>query len=138
MPTSLVKFFDKTESNGKKLYWSRSAEDGMPFRGTHAPLMAEDEYLARVVKVADTKNDFFDVTDPEQNRRFLHVMDCCFNGWFQCVYVERFWNKTTKHYLEWIEYFCEDGATRTPFSKTQGTAEVADGPGNVSFNPQGG
>ena len=137
MSTSLVKFFNRTTSNnGNKLFWDRAAVDGLPFRGPYAPVMPEEEFEARVVRVADARNGFFDVQNPEENRAFLQVVDACFNGWFQCVYIERFWNGTTKHYIEWVEYYLEDD-TRTPF-KTQGVMEVPNGQGHIALYPQQG
>jgi hypothetical protein len=77
--------------------------------------MPEEEYAARVVRVADARNAFFDVTVEGENRQYLDVMECCFNGWFRLVFIDRFWKGTTKHYVEWVEYYMEDGA-RTPYS----------------------
>jgi hypothetical protein len=114
MPSSLVKFSNRTHSAGQRLWWGRSSVDGLPFRGPTAPVLPEDEYEARVVKVSDFRNAFFDVTVPRENKLFCDVMECCGNGWFQLFYLERFWRGTTKHYVEWFEYYLEDG-TRTPF-----------------------
>lgn len=134
MTTSLVKFFDKTAApDGKKLFWSRAPLDGVPFRGAHAPMFTEDEYETRVVRVADPKNDFFDVTVAAQNRAYLEVLDAVANGWFKLIYIERFWNQTTKHYVEWVEYYMEDG-TRVPFSPP-GVMELSHGQGSLPFYP---
>jgi hypothetical protein len=110
-----VKFFDRTVSrDGQRLFWERAHVDGLPFRGMMPPLLTEDEFAERSVRVADARNGFFDTADEEQNRAYLQIVDACVNGWFQCLFIERFWNNTTKHYIEWVEFYLEDG-TRTPF-----------------------
>lgn len=76
--------------------------------------MPEEEYEARVVKISDFRNAFFDVLVPAENQLYCEVLECCGNGWFQLVHLERFWRDTTRHYIEWFEYYLEDG-TRTPF-----------------------
>jgi hypothetical protein len=115
MPSSLVKFSNRTTSAGRNLWWNRAEIDGLPFRGPFAPIMPEEEYEARVVRVADARNAFFDVTDAQENKLYLDVLECVFNGWFQMIHLERFWRQTTLHYVEWVEYYLEDG-TRTPYS----------------------
>ena len=126
MPNSLVKFAQRTNAGGgQKLWWHRSDIDGLPFRGANPPIMPEEEYENRAVRVADYRNAFFDVSKADENRKFLDVMECCANGWFFLHYIERFWNQTTKHYIEWVEYYMEDG-TRTPYS-TPGMMELANG-----------
>lgn len=124
MPHSLVKYArEKAGSGDQQLFWDRIDADGYPFRGRYAPMMTETEYEARAVRVADYRNGFFDVTDPVQNKQFQEVMECCANGWFFGVYIERFWNHTSKHYMEWVEYYMEDGS-RTPYL-SPGVTEVA-------------
>lgn len=124
MTSSLVKYANRRTSGGKRLFWDRVQADGAPFRGPFPPLMPEEEYEARAVRVADFRNAFFDVTDPAENKDFQDVMECCVNGWFYLAHIERFWAGTTKHYVEWMEYYMEDGS-RTPFSLSQGFMEVA-------------
>jgi hypothetical protein len=119
MPSSLVKFSAELERNGQNLYWSRAGEDGVPFRGKQAPMLPDPVYEERVTKVADYRNSFFDVGDPAQNAQFLAIMDRCLNGWFHLMHLERFWagpdgRRTTYHYVEWAEYYMEDG-TRTMY-----------------------
>jgi hypothetical protein len=88
--------------------------------------MPEEEYETRAVRVADYRNAFFDVTDPAENKLYQEVMECCANGWFYLSFIDRFWNKTTKHYVEWVEYYMEDGS-RFPYVMSQGFTEVPDG-----------
>lgn len=137
MPTSsLVKFANRTQSNGKKLWWNRADIDGLPFRGPFAPIMPEEEYQERVVRIADFRNAFFDVMDPAENRKYCEIMECCANGWFQLRHQIFFWRATTKHYVEWMEYYLEDGS-RTPFT-TNGLMEMAHGPQNFLTHPGAG
>lgn len=113
--TSLIKFTDRTRNGDLNVYWDRVGIDGVPFRGPAVPLMPEEEYQARVVRVADFQFAFFDVADPEMARAFRDVMEACLNGWFKLIDVVRFWQGTTTHYVEWAEFYMQDG-TRTPYA----------------------
>jgi hypothetical protein len=117
MNNSLIKYQDERQhtGSGKQMFWQRAELDGFPFRGQAAPILKEEEYEARVRKVGDAKNGFFDVGVPAENAAYLAVCDRIVNGWYQCLYIERFWNKTTRHYVEWVEFYMEDGS-RAPFS----------------------
>jgi hypothetical protein len=106
--SSLCKYFSQTDRHGP-LHWGRASADGIPFRGT-IPLVREEEFEARVVRVPDFNNAFFDVTVPAENKQFNDVMERCVNGWFTLVFIERFWQQSTKHYVEWVEFYLEDGA----------------------------
>lgn len=109
MSSSLVKFARQNQAgNGQPLNWGRADVDGLPYRGVPTP-MRDEEFDDRVVRVADYKNDFFDVKIEEQNKRFLEVMDRCANGWYELKFIERFHLGTNAHYLEWVEYYLEDG-----------------------------
>lgn len=98
----------KAPSNNteKGLYYGRVDLDGAPFRGS-PPHYKEEEYVQRVAKVADVKNGFFDVRDPEQNKAYLAVLEACANGWYDCLWLQRFVDGTS-HYVEWVEYYMED------------------------------
>jgi|TARA_R110000824_G_scaffold169171_4_gene346234 hypothetical protein len=112
MTNNLIKFINRTDGNGRgNLYWGRADKDGLPFRGQEAPLLREEEFDQRLVRVADPKNGTFYTGDAEQNKKYLEVMDGAANGWFHIVFVDR-WRDDDKHhhvYLEWLEYFLEDG-----------------------------
>ncbi len=131
MAASLVKYANRNKApNGQNLYWNREVTDGLPFRGTTAPHFTEEEFDARVQRVADFRNAFFRVDVPEENKAYLDVMECCANGWFQMCHLERFWvapdgNRTMTHYVEWYEFYLEDGS-RTPFTHP-GVQELASG-----------
>lgn len=116
MRSSLVKFSQQNDAGeGKKLFWNRVEADGAPYRGPMAPMLTESEYEQNVVRVADVRNNFFDATVPVENKAYLDVLERCANGWFRLIHIERFWNQTTKHYVEWAEYYMEDGR-RTPYA----------------------
>lgn len=116
MASGLVRFADRVTSGKDKLSWQRvvAGADEYPYRGV-APSLREDEYEARTVRVADFRNNFFDVGDAEANRQYRDVMECVANQWFHLIHLERFWvdpdgHRTTCHYVEWIEYYLEDGS----------------------------
>lgn len=118
--TSLVKFANrKTSTDGRPLHWSRADTDGAPFRGT-MPFMTEDEYEQKVVRVGDPKVAFFDMTDPDARKAYLDVVDGIVNKWYELVFIQRFLSmEPPLHYVEWIEYFYEDG-TRAPYGQPSG------------------
>ena len=131
--SSLVEHANQLKSrDGRNLYWARAGVDGFPYRGEYPPDMTETEYDQRVVRVVDTCNGFFDVLVPTQNKEYLAVMEAISNGWFQGIYIERFWRGTTQHYVEWNEYYMQDGS-RTPYSAYM---ELGGG-GNGSSNGAG-
>jgi hypothetical protein len=113
MSNSLVKFTNRKDGNGRgQLFWNRADLDGLPFRGEQAPLLRTEEYEERVVRVADPKNGTFYTGDPDQNAAYLKVLDGVSNSWYQLLFIERWRNDGDKHhhvYVEWLEYFLEDG-----------------------------
>jgi hypothetical protein len=119
MSNSLIKFANQKDGNGRgQLFWDRADLDGLPFRGQRAPLLRAEEYEDRVVRVADPKNATFYTGDPQQNAEYLKVIDGIANSWFQLVYVDRWREPNDKYhhiYIEWLEYFLEDGKP-TPYS----------------------
>jgi hypothetical protein len=129
---SLIKYRDRAdmqERDGQPLYWGRAGEDGVPYRGP-LPFLTEEEYREFVVRVAVAKNGYFDTKDPEQNARYLEIVDCCVNGWFQCSYIERFWRDTSVHYVEWVEFYMQDG--RRVAYQVPGPQEAQNGPRNLA------
>lgn len=112
--SSLIKYARAAGNNpGQTTHWGRAEHDGLPFRGA-APMFRDDEFDDRVVRVADFRFGFFDVKEQTQANEYGQVMDRCANGWFELKHIERFRNGTTEHYVEWVEYYLEDGSTRTP------------------------
>lgn len=120
MSNSLIKFTNQKDGNGRgQLFWSRADVDGLPFRGATPPLLRSEEYEERVVRVADPKNATFYTGDPAQNAAYLKVMDGIANAWYQLVFVERWREDGDKNhyvYIEWLEYFLEDGKA-TPYAQ---------------------
>lgn len=138
MPSSIVKYAGRAKQGDQNLFWTRvqAGEDSAPFRGAFAPMFRDEEYEARAVRVVDARNAFFDMTKPEERQQYLDVVDCILNGWFRLVHMERFWvdqtgHRTTLHYVEWAEFYMEDG-TRTPFSNP---LELGNGLPNVHGHP---
>lgn len=113
MSHSLVKFTTQTNGNGRgKLYWGRADIDGLPFRGAGPPLLTQDEFDQRVVRVADPQNGTFRSWVEKENKAYLEVCDKILNGWARCVFVDRWRDKQhDRHviYIEWACYYLEDG-----------------------------
>ena len=107
---SLQKFFGRQESNGQKLFWNRSGVDGAPFRGAQPPLLTEDEYEQRVVRVVDVHAEFFDVRVAAEKKAYLEVLEGSANGWFRVLYRKMFVGRKPVHYVEWAEFYLEDGS----------------------------
>ncbi len=143
MGSSLVKFASRIDGRGRgKLYWGRVEKDGLPFRGPIAPTFTEDEYEERIVRVADPQNGTFRTWVPEENKKYLDVLDMILNGWATCLFSER-WRARVRHgkkvierhvvYIEWAEYYLEDGS-RSPTGYGQ-PVEYAHGQANGGANP---
>jgi hypothetical protein len=117
--SSLVKFSNRKDGNGRgNVYWNRSEIDGLPFRGASAPLLKEEEYADRVVRVNDFKNATFDTSNPEQNAEYCRVMDSVANSWFNLIHIDRHRKPDDNGYLiymEWVEPFLEDGKPNLSF-----------------------
>jgi hypothetical protein len=123
MTNSLVKFTSRKDGNGRgELFWGRAGSDGLPFRGQVAPSYREEGFEERVVRVADPKNGTFYTGDGAENKRYLEIMDGITNGWFQMIFIDRWRDEGDKNhriYMEWVEYFLEDG-TGTPYQQPTG------------------
>lgn len=130
-PSSLIRVSHQRQQsrNGEELHWGRAGVDGMPYRGP-APQFTEAEYEARTVRVAEACNGFFDMEVEAERREFLSVLDCFYNHWTQILHIERFWRGTSKHYVEWLEYFREDG-TRAPMVPPHGSGGQVNGARDV-------
>lgn len=115
----LIKFANEKDGNGRgPLHWGRVDIDGLPFRGANPPLLREEEYEDRLVKVADPKNGTFYTGDAEQNKAYLRVLDGISNSWYQLIHIDRWRNDGDNYhyvYVEWVEFFLEDGKP-TPFN----------------------
>lgn len=134
MASSLIKYHEQKQQGGKHLFWNRIHEDHIPFRGSHDPMLTEDERESRVVRIAETHARFFDMGDPKEADEYVRLLDRAMNGWYKILYLDRFWRRTTKHYVEWAEYYLEDGK---PTAYGSGVMELAHGqsPGLPHFGP---
>lgn len=121
---SLVKYLGNSgspENPRGKTFWGRADIDGYPFRSPNPLSYTEEEFQAKAVRVADAKNGFFDLSDPDQNTRYLEVIDRHANGWYKLIWREHHYdeaNQKMRVYVEWLEFFMEDG-TQMPVRGTE-------------------
>ena len=120
------------------LFWGRSGQDGFPIRSSGgAPLLRDQEFEDRFVKVGDFKNGIFDVTVEADrteesgkliygNRSYQNILDCVVNKWFQLWYIDRGFNvERNLFYVEWVEYFYEDSRpAKAPVSQGGSIADL--------------
>jgi len=119
MASSLIKFINQRERDGQRLHWGRAERDGFPFRGEEVPLYTNEEYEEKVAPVPEPKNGIFDIFNPEQNRKYLEVLAGIKTGLFECLYVNRQFDREKRlNYIEWVEYYMEDGA-QAPYRPTE-------------------
>lgn len=112
MSFSLAKFLNHTlTDDGLPLHWGAADDHGAPFRGP-APLYKKMEELQAVKVVADAHAEFFDTQDPQQMRRYKHVIECAAAGWYVILYINRFWQDGTKHYVEWLAKYAQHDPRR--------------------------
>ena len=80
---SILKYFgEQGQDHGGPLHWG-SALNGLPFRGPGAPTLRQEELDQGAVQIAkDFHAEFFDLTNPEQSKRYHWVMDRIVNGLF--------------------------------------------------------
>lgn len=132
MANSLVKFVNQQKHGGQSIHWGRHDLDGAPFRGDAPPMGTEEELDDRLVRVVDVKNRIFDLDVPAENAAYVEIIDKAANNWFTIIAKEMFKipvirtmsrvdpeSKTTvvdkfrdikiKVYLEWAEYYMQDG-----------------------------
>lgn len=125
--SSLRKYVtNQQDTSGKSLFWGRHDLDGLPFRGDNPPLYKEEEFDDRVVRVVDGKNGIFDIFTNEDyetengrsilgNDKYVEILDRIANNWYTLLYIERFFDEEKKlHYMEWVEWYLEDGAPTQP------------------------
>jgi len=110
MAGSIDDFFNnRSRHGGKKVFTNRIGDDGVPFRGFQPPNLREDEYDQRVVRVAEPRVEEFDMTQSKDKQRYLTVLKGAAEGYFRIIFLDRFHKGSTKHYVEWIEFYNEDG-----------------------------
>lgn len=108
---SLLKHFGEqnSEEHGGRLFWSQSL-GGIPFRGPYAPTLSQDEVETQVEMAFDFKSDVFDLSDVEQKKRYIGVMDRIVNRWYVLHHIERQLIPAEKKaivYLEWSQRYGE-------------------------------
>lgn len=108
LPSSLLKFQYLQGENGRgSLHWHRAHLDGAPFRGSN-PFLTEEEYEQRTMRVGDPHNATFDLDKPEDNQRYLQVMDMIVNQWAKLIFIERMITPDRKEvYIEWVQWYIE-------------------------------
>jgi len=109
MSFSLVKYKNSSQ-NPDDFHFGRADVDGFPFRGL-PPLVKEEEVEDRMVRMAEAKNGTFYTGDPEQNQRYLEVLDRIANGWYTTVFTDRWRNEGDNFhyiYLEWLVNYFQD------------------------------
>jgi len=85
-------------------------------------MMTNQEFDDRLVRVHDPKNGIFDVTNDEDNKRYLEIMDGLANGWYQLIYINRQFDEEKRLvYVEWLESYMEDGSPSRALPISQNT-----------------
>lgn len=118
---SLLKYFgEQDEQHGGRLWYGTLPRGLPPFRGGQAPLLNREELDNRLTTECDFHAEFFDLSIPEQNRRYHWVMDRVINGFFQHHCIERHVahaDQKVTVYLEWSQRYArlapEGGAPRS-------------------------
>lgn len=110
MASSLVKYHGDRGPDGEDLHWGRLDDDGVPFMGT-PPLYRTAEAEQYLVRTLYFRNGRFDLSDPEQNKAYLGVMDRCANGRFVLRRSIDLVASPDQHvvYVEWLEQYMRDG-----------------------------
>jgi hypothetical protein len=107
-PTSMIKYLGQVNGGKQKLHWGRVDLDGLPFRGAVPPTWRNEDFENRSARVGDARNSIFDLTDADQNARYLEVLDRIVNGWYQCL-NRVFIQEKMVVYIEWVEWHLENG-----------------------------
>lgn len=107
---SLIKYYDKQENCRGNLYWGRANDDGAPFRGKKAPLLRDNEFEKQAERVEDGHVEIFDLSDPEQKKRYEEILDAAINQWYTIYF--RDWKYSEKRdtwlvLVEWSEAYME-------------------------------
>jgi len=106
--SSILKYMQQSDAN---LHWGRASVDGLPFRSRSVPMMREEEFENRAVRVCDAHVATFDMSDAQQRAKYEYILDRAANNWFQVFYTQRNWDPDKKCmvvYIEWGENYIED------------------------------
>lgn len=126
MPSSPIMRF--MGEGGQQVYWGRADVDGAPFRGPMSPMLTNEEAEERLVRVGDSRQQLFDLSDPEQAKKYAEVCERIVNGWYQPMHRQHLpvkirrvrrdpttgertvtYDVIMKVYIEWVEVYMQDG-----------------------------
>ena len=116
--SGILKYMKASTPN---LFWGRASYDGVPFRGAIAPMLREEEYEVRAIRVCDAKVRTFDMSEPDDAAAYRDVLDRVMNGWYTITHTQRNWDPDKKCmivYVEWVEQYMEDSRTYMPGART--------------------
>lgn len=131
----LMKYFgEQGDQHNGRLFWS-SALDGLPFRGNAAPVLTQEEFDTSLETHYDFHSKEFDLTDPEQQKEYVEVMDRICNGlyveYYKAIKEDQATGRVRYAYLEWLQQYKQlspsapreaiASATYTPRSLGPGT-----------------
>jgi hypothetical protein len=106
---SLFKFFgEQGDLHGGRLFWSRNLP--VPFKGTHAPTLTQQELEADVAIQFEYRSEFFDLSSAEQKQKYDWVMDRVVNGMFVHHFIDRHVNHANGKvtvYIEWSQRYAQ-------------------------------
>lgn len=112
---SILKFLNEQgEEHGGLLHWTASA-DSYPFRGEEIPHLKGDE-IDEIPTSLDFHCATFDLTVPEQLKKYISIRDRAANGWFHIHHIHRFLDDPTRVsvYVEWYQIYGELPDGRIP------------------------
>ena len=119
---SFLKFRPEAGPDRGQVYWNRAQRDGLPFRGSHPPLLRDEEFDEFSERVDDVKTGLFDTSDLTQRlpagdtkaRTYREVLDGIVAGWFRLVFRDHKWSTDVETgqpvmhiYIEWTEPYLE-------------------------------
>ncbi len=112
---SASKFRNEHENSGQPLFWGRSQEDGIPFRGASPPLYNAQEASRFLEVETDAHIRVFDIEDTDERKSLERVLDAAANRWFRVTYFERVSDKDghIRFVCAWLEYFMTDAKRAT-------------------------
>lgn len=87
------------------LLWGRIEQDGLPFEGSPRALLREQEIQDRQVTVRKAYNRIFDLSDPDDNKAYLEVLEASANVWWEVRYHDLWRNPGENHMHAYVEWF---------------------------------
>jgi hypothetical protein len=106
---SLFKYFgEQGDLHGGRLFWSRNLP--VPFRGSHAPTLTNEELESQVDVQYDYRSEFFDFSKEDQKAKYDWVMDRIVNGLFTHHFIDRHVDHekgVVTVYIEWSQRYAQ-------------------------------